>query len=552
MLTSGAAAQSVPAITAHFSASAELSQPPVPPRIGASLAELPSERSRGRLILLIVALYAGAILLPFLGSNRILTKHEVIVAQPALNMLNGGSWIAPKYNTNEPWVEKPPLVSWLDAALFSVTGFSEWSARLPAALCGIGLAVLVAAVALRFEPRDERGAPRPLWASAALYAGLAQASCVYVYMQGRLGEIDIVFALLIAGAHAALLWRWGSGATDLPLANAALFHTLAGIAVLAKGPLAVAFFGCSILGFCAARRSIRPLLAVLFTPAIVCFFAAAGWWYVAVYRELGDFALQRWHWTYVNRIMGEHVQGRQSALVYIASIPWQMLPWAITLVIGIPQLRRTISNPNAHFERYLWCWFYFGLVPLLVSAFKHKHYAIPLLPPLSILAGQLIATHVLTWGPAWKKLYAALFAGILVAYLVVGGVVMSRHDPRRETTDFIRDISRQVPAGEKLVLIGLAQSGVFPYLTCDWVGTNKLQEVQDILSKADGRPVWVLTQRQYLYLPQARDLQFDELAAEKASKKPLRVATLCHVFGRITGGTLHITDDAEDLDASDD
>lgn len=71
---------------------------------------------------------------------------------------------------------------------------------LPAALSAIALCVLVAAVADRYLGR-----------AATLLAGLTQASCIYMYMQGRLGEIDMVLTLLLAAAHGVLAVYWGRG-----------------------------------------------------------------------------------------------------------------------------------------------------------------------------------------------------------------------------------------------------------------------------------------------------------------------------------------------------
>lgn len=492
---------------------------------------LPRKPSRGSIVLRVVG-YAALIFLPFLGSGRTLTQHEVIVAQPALNMLEDGNWIVPRYHSDEPWVDKPPLVSWADAALFAVLGFSEWAARLPAALSAIGLCVLIALVAWRFaDPQT------------ALLAGLVQASCVYAFNHGRLGEIDMPFALLIAAAHAVLLLRWGDGRTDLPLLSAALFHTLAGLAVLAKGPLAPAFIGCTVLGFCAARRSWRPLRSVLLTPAVLCFIVAAGWWYLAAYAQIGDLALERWSYTYVNRIAGEHVQGRQSALVYVLNIPWLLAPASIILLIGAPIVAKRVALPQNHFERYLWCWFFFGMAPLLVSAFKAKHYAIPLLPPLSILAAMVIRAHLSAWGVHARRLYAALFVGVPIATLIVSGFVMPRRDHRRETVEFISDATSRVPAGETLYTLGLAQSSVFPYIRCHWRGINRPGEFAEVLDRADGRPVWVLTPRAFLLAKAAAELQFEEIGTERARKR--YPATEVHVLGRIVGGRLILNDETE-------
>src|SRR3990170_782593 len=167
-------------------------------------------------IYLLVAGYAAAILLPFLGSNRTLTNHEVYIALPAKEMLHSGDWIVPTY-TGRTWLAKPPLLYWVTAGLAWLRGeFDEWTARLPAAFSAILLSLLVTALAARWFDR-----------TTALLAGLIQASMGYTYMQGRLGEIDMPLACLLAAALAILGLHWCRNEFRLPLRSAVAFHGLA-------------------------------------------------------------------------------------------------------------------------------------------------------------------------------------------------------------------------------------------------------------------------------------------------------------------------------------
>src|SRR5262249_21453672 len=140
---------------------------------------------RPALVLCIVALYAAAIYLPFLGSSHVLSEHEGYIATTALRMVDRESWLIPQYG-NWNRIEKPPAYNWICAALFRLVGrMSETAERLPAALSAIALCLVVAVVALRFF--DQR---------TALLAGLIQATCVWTYLQGRLGENDMPLTLL--------------------------------------------------------------------------------------------------------------------------------------------------------------------------------------------------------------------------------------------------------------------------------------------------------------------------------------------------------------------
>lgn len=156
-------------------------------------------------VLVIVVLCAGAIYLPFLGSSRTLTRHEIDIVQPASRMLAGADWLVPLYE-GHPRVHKPPLVTWLTVPVFALAGgFNEFAAQPPAALSAIGLCVLVSVLAWRFYGP-----------TTGLLAGFVQATCVYAQTQGRLAESDMTLVLLVSGVHAVLAWRWRSGKPEPP------------------------------------------------------------------------------------------------------------------------------------------------------------------------------------------------------------------------------------------------------------------------------------------------------------------------------------------------
>ena len=107
-----------------------------------------------------VALFAATLLLPTLGGWRVLTRHEVLAAEPAREMLHGGkwlNWIIPQFG-GEPRAVKPPTMGWLVAgsmALFHSE--AEWVARLPSGLAAVLMAVLVADLASRWMGTARRG-----------------------------------------------------------------------------------------------------------------------------------------------------------------------------------------------------------------------------------------------------------------------------------------------------------------------------------------------------------------------------------------------------------
>lgn len=478
-----------------------MSSSPEPQTNAASMNGLPRQ-SAGPMILF-VAFYAAAVYLPWLGTGRTLTSHEVMITQPALQLLNDGQWIVPRY-AGIFWLDKPPLVNWITAAFFAAFGgFSEWTARLPSALSAISLCVLVAWLTSRLFGR-----------TAGLFAGLIQATCVYGFKQGRLGEIDMPFALLIAAAHTALLLRWSTGRPDLPLGFALAFHGFSGLAVLAKGPVAVALVAATIFAYALAVRSWKPVTAVLFSPAIVLFLLIVIPWHVAAVVVAGDEAWKQWAYNYLYRFAGKIHLAPKSVFVYFYSIPWMAAPW---IVVPFFYFRRTLAHargPHTYAHRFLWAWFIGGFIFLNVSSFKAEHYAIPILPPLSLIAALLVAEDAVRFGRRSTAIYTSIFGVALAAYLIVGGVVMPRRDHRLPTVEFIRTSVNTLAPDARLAVVGLGQHSAYPYITHSVEYLNDLPDVQAAMNTRPSESLFVLTLRKHLATAVDKGIPFEEIASE--------------------------------------
>src|SRR6266850_4807192 len=107
--------------------------------------------SRALNLLLVLTCWA-AIFLPALGSLEIKGEEGRRIL-PAITMLETGNYLVPQVGS-EPYYRKPPLVNWLVAISFYLTGHrNEWTARLPS-----GLSVLAVALAFIIVARASLGA----------------------------------------------------------------------------------------------------------------------------------------------------------------------------------------------------------------------------------------------------------------------------------------------------------------------------------------------------------------------------------------------------------
>lgn len=392
-----------------------------------------------------------------LGGARALTEHETYVAAPAKQMLTEGDFLLPRIG-DHLWVEKPPLPYWLAAVTCAACGeCSEWAVRLPAALAGIGVVLMIAGLNARwFGP------------TVGLLAGVTQATCVYMVSYARLAEADMLLALVVVAAIGVFDRFRCAVENSRPVSIRrwrAAFWGLIAITGLIKGLL---FGAVLIAGPCLMWDLWSRRLAIsrqMMSPAGVAFVLLmwAAWPALVVAGEPA--ALQIWYDHLFGRISGRIDFNVEPVWYYLTSWPWQLLPWTPLLFVAAwPSLKRAWSSSDQP-DRFLWCW---ALVPVLLlslSRGKHHHYLIYSLPALS----SVIALGLMECGTRIREQthhtlgLARLYRfGVAPATLVAGGIVSEQFPEYRADAIAIATL-----VATAAILLGYASSRrqtVFSYL----------------------------------------------------------------------------------------
>src|SRR3954466_5376868 len=137
--------------------------------------------------LLIIA-FGCSLLMAGLG-RRTLTRHEVLAAYPAKEMLLYGHWIIPMY-AGIPRTAKPPGMNWIIAAVMKLFHSDrEFIVRLPSALSGVATSLMIASFAARHYGRR-----------IGIVSGLMVLTSLYVLIQARLAEADMLLTALVCAA----------------------------------------------------------------------------------------------------------------------------------------------------------------------------------------------------------------------------------------------------------------------------------------------------------------------------------------------------------------
>src|SRR5690606_10949615 len=218
----------------------------------------------------------------------------------------------------EPYTQKPPLYFWLAAAAGLPDGrVHELDARLPSALAGIALVLLVG----RFGARSL--AP----ATGALAAALLLTTFEFAD-EARRARLDVLLALFESAAL-ALFWRIDRRPGRPPPALVAGMHGCLGLAVLTKGPVGFLVPLLVMAAFLAWERRLRDLRRVLPAWAFALSVAPGLAWIAgAVALAPSGFFDE----AVVENVIGRVFEGTahpRPVWYYLYALPLGFLPWIL-------------------------------------------------------------------------------------------------------------------------------------------------------------------------------------------------------------------------------
>ena len=373
------------------------------------------------LVLLLVAV-AGLLLFVWrLGMTGLVDETPPLFAASAKAMAETGDWLTPRVN-GLPRYDKPPLVYWLMGLGYALPAqdlwnpFGTWASRLPSALSSIGLMLLMALTLLRRPQGQPDGAQQ---AVTAMAAALAFALSPLVLLWSRISVSDALFSGLLSAALLLFWWRYAG------LCRWWVPWLVLGLAVLAKGPVAVVLAGLTALLFALLQRDLSGLWA-LWRPwrGLALTAAVALPWYVLELLVEGQ--------PYWDSFFGYHNLQRFTGVVNNHLQPWWFffpvlvvasLPFTPLLLAGlVGALRPQPAPPEQSLQRFAACWLLAVFVFFTAAATKLPSYWIPATPA----AGLLIALAAQNLRPGWRSAVlrgsTLALVGVLTAGLAAGNL----------------------------------------------------------------------------------------------------------------------------------
>lgn len=422
--------------------------------------------SRADSFCLVIACWA-AIYLPGLGSLEIKGEEGRRIL-PAVTMLETGNYLVPQVGS-EPYFRKPPLVNWLVAASFKVTGVrNEWTARLPSVLC-------VLAVALAFITV----ARRSLGANGSLIAALIWLANFGTIEKGRLIEIEALYVSLVGLAFIFWLSFWQQRKSSWLTWTVPWIFL--GLGLLAKGPLHLLFFYAVVVAVLYREGELRNLFSVSHFTGVLIMTGIFAAWAIPYWLAMQDANVaQNWSAQLTGRLTGDDFKLRS----WLLNIPRGLayfLPWTLLLPLVAKTKWATDSDRNL---AHPLCWgavLPFLLVNLLPGGLPR--YSMPALVPACWLMAMTLAAESVRWRGKiieaktrlrWV-LSTAIAAGVLLCLYAVA--VVPALERRSKVKPIAVQIDQHVPDSERLYALDPDFQPFLFYVKSHLVYVSRLDEV---------------------------------------------------------------------------
>jgi 4-amino-4-deoxy-L-arabinose transferase-like glycosyltransferase len=327
----------------------------------------------------------AVVLVSGLGGYPLLDPDEGRYGEISREMLERHDFVSPMLNYVPYW-EKPPLLYWLNAAALHLLGETPFAVRIGTALIAVlGLLVAWWLARVTFGSRAARWAP-----------GILAGSWMY-HVVARIPIIDMLFSVLLAASLTAW-WSAENSAGGARRRRWVLAGVFLGLAVLAKGPVAMVLFAGTAGAYLILQRRWLDLVTGTLTPLTVSALVAAPW-FVAMARANPTF-LHEFFWVqHVERFLGTsgHVEHAKPFWYYFAMaspgfFPWSflwpgMIAWLVTRWRGLPAGHRRVAH-------YLLAWALVTMLFFSASSCKLVQYVLPAWWPLAIAAAAWLAAKV--------------------------------------------------------------------------------------------------------------------------------------------------------------
>ncbi len=351
--------------------------------------------SRVLLVVLLVLIFGV-----HLGGVGFFMKDEARYVQAAREMRRSGDFLVPTLR-GVPRLNKPPLLYWMIAAGQEAFGENEFSGRLPSALCGMLIALLVFTVARQMAGEF-----------AGIFGAVVYATSAFGLGMARLAHPESLLVLGVTGAIVCfyLAFREGFARRRMILC----FWLFAGLGFLGKGPHGILLPLLTVATFLLLRWDLGAFRKLMLLRGLLISLLPVAVWGGITLAVSGPETGRMWLDETLGRISGAKNYHPEPAWFFGKILPGGFAPWTLWIPLTIAVFRRKTDAPGGGLFLLVWAAVPFVFFSLGVN--KVSAYMLSVMPPLAAATG--IALSRLRAGPALRAtgwLFATLALGLAVA-----------------------------------------------------------------------------------------------------------------------------------------
>ena len=396
-----------------------------------------------------------------------------------------GDWITPRLDGLK-YFEKPPLQYWATAAVYSVLGMSEWTAR----LWTVGLAFACLPMVCGWTER--------LYGkSAALAATVALATSPLFAIVGHLNLLDAGFTFWLTGGVFAFTLAQCSPVGSQSERRWMLTAWLAAaLAVLSKGLVVAVLTGATLVAYTLLERDARPWRRLHWGLGVPLFLLVTAPWFIAVSVRNPDFPAFFFVHEHFTRFLTTVHQRVEPWWFFLPLLVLGVLPWLAPLVAACRRAWRDAAPTSPPFKplKFLLIFAAVTLVFFSASGSKLAPYILPMLPPLAAITGVQVADQ-----PAFTR-RAARIGAAATAFFAIGLLIYSArrnsYIPQAAIVWSLAAVSagvvavlvtwRPQPAGAPGAVLVTAAAAIFAWqcLLCEYTVIPPSRSARDLVTAA--------------------------------------------------------------------
>ncbi len=349
-----------------------------------------------------------------IGSYGLLDKDEPRYAGTALEMLKNNNWIVPKFNFENRF-DKPILFYWLIAILYKLFGISDFTSRLPSAICAT-LCVLFTWYVVKIV----------FGRAAAFLSAIVLLTSIEFVLLGRRAATDMALCLFFTGSMYSIFLSYYIKDFRIKIIWCILAGVFCGLSVLTKGPVGVLLPLIVLTAFLVVKKQfdikhLRVYFMILFFALLV----SLPWYIKVHFATGGEFTREFFFKHNLKRftaVVGEHPG---PFWFYIPVVLGGFMPWTVFFLNAvICTFKRLFKKSFNKLLLFSFVWILTVFLFFSFSTTKLATYILLIFPPLSIVTGYWILILSKKDPKIVKKIIMFLFLVLIPIFFYVFSLLL--------------------------------------------------------------------------------------------------------------------------------